>query len=165
MNHYMFDTGNVYANRVLGPSDGFSYQLSLIKEVDILPPIIDPNLPAANQYVAGTSYKGGDVVSNKGANYEYISDAVSPWCSSDAAWAYEPGVGDAWTKAWNKLEGSLTPDPVDPTPPVAPIEGVWDSSSTYTAGDKVNYNGKVWNAQWWTKGEEPGTTGEWGVWR
>ncbi|EKA4516317.1 hypothetical protein OLI49_004685, partial [Vibrio parahaemolyticus] len=25
--------------------------------------------------------------------------------------------------------------------------------------------GKEWTAQWWTSGEEPGTTGQWGVWR
>ncbi|OQY49313.1 MAG: hypothetical protein B6240_03610 [Desulfobacteraceae bacterium 4572_87] len=27
------------------------------------------------------------------------------------------------------------------------------------------HNGKTWRAKWWTRGEEPGTTGQWGVWK
>lgn len=41
----------------------------------------------------------------------------------------------------------------------------WQADSTYVGGDIVTHNGTTWTAQWWTKGEEPGTTGEWGVWR
>lgn len=41
----------------------------------------------------------------------------------------------------------------------------WSSSAVYTGGDVVSYNGHNWTAQWWTQGETPGTTGEWGVWR
>ncbi|WP_428776256.1 lytic polysaccharide monooxygenase, partial [Vibrio sp.] len=50
-------------------------------------------------------------------------------------------------------------------PPVEPSPDAWSVDSVYTAGDVVSHNGKQWTAQWWTKGEEPGTTGEWGVWR
>ena len=32
-------------------------------------------------------------------------------------------------------------------------------------GNVVSHNGHKWTAKWWTKGEEPGTTGQWGVWR
>ncbi|GAB3645309.1 glycoside hydrolase family 19 protein [Glycomyces tarimensis] len=41
----------------------------------------------------------------------------------------------------------------------------WNSGSVYTAGDVASHNGQNWTAQWWTQGETPGTTGEWGVWR
>ena len=40
----------------------------------------------------------------------------------------------------------------------------WASGSVYNAGDIVTHSGKSWKAKWWTTGEEPGTTGEWGVW-
>lgn len=40
----------------------------------------------------------------------------------------------------------------------------WSSGATYTAGDQVTHAGSAWHAKWWTSGEEPGTTGEWGVW-
>lgn len=52
----------------------------------------------------------------------------------------------------------------DVTPPVEP-SNLWDKGAVYTQGDVVTHNGQEWTAQWWTKGEEPGTTGEWGVWR
>ncbi|WP_199750166.1 family 20 glycosylhydrolase [Amycolatopsis sp. WAC 04169] len=41
----------------------------------------------------------------------------------------------------------------------------WDRASVYTGGATVSHNGHKWTAQWWTQGEEPGTTGQWGVWR
>lgn len=50
------------------------------------------------------------------------------------------------------------------TPPVVP-DNLWKSNATYNTGDVVTHNGREWTAQWWTSGEEPGTTGEWGVWR
>ncbi|MGF1687075.1 DUF5011 domain-containing protein [Photobacterium japonica] len=41
----------------------------------------------------------------------------------------------------------------------------WDKATVYNSGDSVNHAGKSWRAEWWTRGDEPGTTGEWGVWR
>ncbi|MCY9871484.1 immunoglobulin-like domain-containing protein [Vibrio barjaei] len=41
----------------------------------------------------------------------------------------------------------------------------WDVSATYSKGDLVSHNGSTWRAEWWTRGDEPGTTGEWGAWR
>ncbi|GII99528.1 putative chitinase [Sediminihabitans luteus] len=41
----------------------------------------------------------------------------------------------------------------------------WSSSSVYTGGAVVSQDGKNWRAGWWTTGEKPGSTGEWGVWR
>ncbi|WP_165984490.1 chitinase C-terminal domain-containing protein [Streptomyces sp. YIM 98790] len=40
----------------------------------------------------------------------------------------------------------------------------WDATTVYTAGDLVSHQGRNWHAKWWTRGEEPGTTGQWGVW-
>ncbi|MFG2757257.1 glycosyl hydrolase family 18 protein [Streptomyces wuyuanensis] len=63
-----------------------------------------------------------------------------------------------------------TPTPTDPTPtPTEPPAGctaaAWNRTATYTADNQVSHNGRTWRAKWWTQGEEPGTTGEWGVWR
>ncbi|GGO88944.1 glycosyl hydrolase family 18 protein [Wenjunlia tyrosinilytica] len=41
----------------------------------------------------------------------------------------------------------------------------WDRTKVYVGGDQVSHNGKKWKAKWWTLNEEPGTTGEWGVWQ
>ncbi|MFI6583856.1 DUF4073 domain-containing protein [Embleya sp. NPDC050493] len=40
----------------------------------------------------------------------------------------------------------------------------WTESMTYTNGDTVVWNNHTWRAKWWTRGEAPGTTGQWGVW-
>ncbi|WP_245806427.1 glycosyl hydrolase family 18 protein [Francisella halioticida] len=41
----------------------------------------------------------------------------------------------------------------------------WDPDKAYTKGEKIEVNGVVYEAQWWTKGENPTQSGEWGVWR
>ncbi|MGW4161875.1 glycosyl hydrolase family 18 protein [Streptomyces sp. NPDC004788] len=41
----------------------------------------------------------------------------------------------------------------------------WSKTTVYTGGQQVSHNGHTWKAKWWTLGEEPGTTGEWGVWQ
>ncbi|AQS39243.1 chitinase [Shewanella psychrophila] len=51
-------------------------------------------------FVAGTSYQSGNEVEN--INHKYRCD-VAGWCSSNAAWAYEPGVGNHWSDAWSDL--------------------------------------------------------------
>ncbi|MQY16579.1 hypothetical protein SRB5_67800 [Streptomyces sp. RB5] len=41
----------------------------------------------------------------------------------------------------------------------------WDRTKVYVGGNQVSHKGHAWKAKWWTLGEEPGTTGEWGVWQ
>lgn len=41
----------------------------------------------------------------------------------------------------------------------------WNAGTIYTGGQKVSHQGNNWTAGWWTLGETPGTTGEWGVWK
>ncbi|MFE5797593.1 glycosyl hydrolase family 18 protein [Streptomyces sp. NPDC056503] len=41
----------------------------------------------------------------------------------------------------------------------------WAKATTYTGGQQVSHQGHTWKAKWWTLGDEPGTTGEWGVWQ
>jgi signal peptidase I len=41
----------------------------------------------------------------------------------------------------------------------------WDSSSIYVKGDKVVYNGKIYEALWWTQGENPEAKGEAVPWK
>lgn len=40
----------------------------------------------------------------------------------------------------------------------------WTSGDVYVGGDLVSHDGREYRAKWWTTGETPGTTGEWGVW-
>ncbi|MEU9254569.1 glycoside hydrolase family 19 protein [Streptomyces sp. NPDC048270] len=54
--------------------------------------------------------------------------------------------------------------PSSPAAAAAPCAGAWASSAVYTGGMSASHNGRNWQAKWWTQGETPGTTGEWGVW-
>lgn len=59
------------------------------------------------------------------------------------------------------------PDPGEPDDPGQPGDcdsPAWSANDVYTAGDTVVHDGQLWRAKWWTQSEEPGTTGEWGVW-
>ncbi|EGR0103982.1 TPA: glycosyl hydrolase family 18 protein [Vibrio vulnificus] len=41
----------------------------------------------------------------------------------------------------------------------------WDASAVYTGGQQVTHAGKIWEAKWWTTGEDPSKSGQWGVWK
>ncbi|MBT2407271.1 MULTISPECIES: chitinase C-terminal domain-containing protein [unclassified Streptomyces] len=63
-----------------------------------------------------------------------------------------------------------TPPPTTAPPTTPPPGGTCTSpayvaGTVYTAGQVVSHKGHNWKAQWWTQNEEPGTTGEWGVWK
>lgn len=45
------------------------------------------------------------------------------------------------------------------------VAAPWAASKVYTGGTQASHKGHNWKAKWWTTGEEPGTTGEWGVWQ
>ncbi len=52
------------------------------------------------------------------------------------------------------------------TQPVnACTEQEWSTGTVYTGGQRVSYNGNVYEAKWWTQGERPDLSGEWGVWK
>ncbi|MBL1086986.1 phosphodiester glycosidase family protein [Streptomyces actinomycinicus] len=41
----------------------------------------------------------------------------------------------------------------------------WDRNAAYSGGQTVSLHGRVWKAQWWTQGDEPGTSGQWGAYQ
>ncbi|MFF5702986.1 glycoside hydrolase family 19 protein [Streptomyces sp. NPDC012794] len=54
--------------------------------------------------------------------------------------------------------------PASPAAAAPACAGAWSSSAVYTGGTSASYGGHNWQAKWWTQGETPGTTGQWGVW-
>ncbi|MGE7391181.1 glycoside hydrolase family 19 protein [Streptomyces sp. NPDC004126] len=54
--------------------------------------------------------------------------------------------------------------PASPAAAAPACAGAWSSSAVYTGGAAASYGGHNWQAKWWTQGETPGTTGQWGVW-
>jgi hypothetical protein len=87
---------------------------------------------------------------------------TSGTCSSVTQSAYD------FSKYSVKFAGA-TPPTTTPTPTPTPTSACtvaeWTSTAIYTAGNEVAHNSHKWKAKWWTQGEEPGTTGVWGVWQ
>ncbi|MFD3546936.1 glycoside hydrolase family 19 protein [Streptomyces sp. NPDC058655] len=54
--------------------------------------------------------------------------------------------------------------PSSPAAAAPACTGAWASSAVYTNGMSASHGGRNWQAKWWTQGETPGTTGQWGVW-
>lgn len=40
----------------------------------------------------------------------------------------------------------------------------WSSTAVYTQGNRVTYNGRNYEAKWWTQGENPAQSGQYGPW-
>lgn len=61
-----------------------------------------------------------------------------------------------------------TPQPEEPKPeePEVPTDApAWSASAVYTQGNKVTYNGKIYEASWWNQGTNPESQGAWGPWK
>ena len=44
---------------------------------------------------------------------------------------------------------------------VDPTEPVWSSTKAYSAGDKVVFEGKIYEAKWWNKNQKPNNSNAW----
>ena len=150
MAHYMYDRNNVHANQVLSKQVNASFVLSIIEaEVPPVEPPIDPELPQ------GSWDKTATYIESNIVNHNSKSWQAHWWTKGD-----EPGTTGEWG-VWREVAGTV--DPELPEPPVT--SQTWNAAVEYTENNMVNHNNQSWQAHWWTKGDEPGTTGEWGVWR
>ncbi|WP_093801899.1 chitinase C-terminal domain-containing protein [Streptomyces sp. Wb2n-11] len=97
--------------------------------------------------------------------------------STPSNWTVTFG-GQSYALAGDLARGTTVVDPgTDPGPGPGPGPGptpspggpctapAWSASSEYGSGTTVAHKSRTWKSKWWTKGEEPGTTGEWGVWQ
>lgn len=94
--------------------------------------------------------------------FDYVAPEVDPVTLS-----YDVTVDqDAVTGTYTNSAEHVTTNPFD-EPAVTSVDvdvtgvtdiPVWDRKTIYTAGDEVLYDGSVWVAQWWTKGQKPGAT-------
>ncbi len=127
---------------------------------------------AAEQWQEGVTYPAGSIVQY--GNREYT-----------ALLTHTAFFGANWNPAatpvlWQTKAGTPTVPPTGqpsaaPTiqPSVAPTQlpaagecaAPWQASAVYTAGQRVMVGGQVYEAKWWTRGDQPNTSGQWGPWR
>ncbi|WP_273431824.1 S8 family serine peptidase [Chitinibacter tainanensis] len=148
-------------------------------------PTTPPSAGCYSAWAEGKTYQVGDWVTFDGRNYRALNTHVA---YVGANWT--PKATPTLWQDGGACSGSSTPAPVvtpkpstapviTPTPaPVttpqpsaapstaptaAPACPAWVSSSVYTAGQCVSFNGKTYTAKWWTTGEQPGAS-QWGPW-
>lgn len=128
------------------------------------------NCTGVTNYQQGT-YATGAIVQNAGSAY---SCTVGGWCTVGGP--YEPGVGWAWANAWSNLgactstnssaassvasTASSVKSSAVQSSAVASVAGcngvaAWASSTIYTGGNKASRNGVLYEARWWTQGQDP----------
>ncbi|AZZ96370.1 chitinase [Pseudoalteromonas sp. R3] len=117
----------------------------------------------------------GEVLyTNWEANWEYYADRPGGFSFECKLVGYQTAysalVEGDYEKCVTNFYGSHTGWPVvtvvDNLPPPddkPPVDNVaaWEANKVYLKGDKASFNGKVYVAKWWTRGDEPNGTGPW----
>ncbi|WP_172106422.1 carbohydrate-binding protein [Allofrancisella frigidaquae] len=109
------------------------------------------------------SPKGTFTVSNGKVTLEYPKDGSETYTvklKGDEGTISPSTVTVSATTTTIALTYTAKPAP-EPTPGIK----AWDPSAVYTAGDQVTYNNSIYEAKWWTQGNNPETSGEWGPWK
>ncbi len=61
---------------------------------------------------------------------------------------------------------AITPDPgPGPGPNPDPTPNGWSATKVYNGGDQVVINGVTYEAKWYTQGDDPEQSGQWGPWK
>ncbi|UXY16379.1 glycosyl hydrolase family 18 protein [Chitiniphilus purpureus] len=141
---------------------------------------------AAPAWQEGATYTAGSTVSYGGRDYQalvthtaYVGANWNP-PASPTLWK-DLGVSSGATPAPTPTATPApTPVPVTPTPVATPVptpvptpaptptgscHAAWNASTAYAAASKVTYNGRNYEAKWWTQGDNPAQSGAWGVWK
>ena len=170
--------GNVYENKwwTQGENPEQSGQWGVWKLKDDP----DPGPPIANNDTATTNEERAvtvNVLENDTGKGISISNVSSPSNGtaliSGSSIAYTPNSGfigtDSFTYTIKDSIGQTSSANVTVTvnkePHPDPDIPGWDAGKTYVGADKVTYNDKIYEAKWWTQGDNPEQSGQWGVWK
>ncbi|KAG0263665.1 hypothetical protein BG011_008380 [Mortierella polycephala] len=119
------------------------------------PPTTSPTTPGNSCSVAAWSasktYNANDKVSYNGRQY------TAQWWSQDNI----PTAGGPWAD-----NGPCSSGPTPTATPTGTAEkcsgiSAYSSSSAYTGGAKVTFDGFIYTAQWWIQGAAPGSDAAW----
>ncbi|WP_051278794.1 glycosyl hydrolase family 18 protein [Chitinilyticum aquatile] len=140
------------------------------------------------QWTEGNTYQAGAFVSYAGQDYQslvthtaYVGTNWNP-AASPTLWKLASGTTTPQPTltptAAPTLAPTATPTPaptatpvITATPTVAPTAAPagcyagWVAGTAYSGGQRVTFNGRNYEAKWWTQGDDPGKSGEWGVWK
>ncbi|WP_148716954.1 carbohydrate-binding protein [Chitinolyticbacter meiyuanensis] len=141
---------------------------------------------AAPAWQEGTTYTAGTVVSYNGHDYQalvthtaYVGTNWNP-AATPTLWK-DLGTTTGTNPTPTPVPATPTPTPVvatptpvgatptpvvaTPTPAPTTCYAAWAAGNVYTGGQRVTHNGVNYEAKWWTQGDNPAQSGDWGVWK
>ncbi|KAF7782037.1 chitinase [Pseudoalteromonas rubra] len=95
------------------------------------------------------SASNGLTVSGQGAN----ATITAPEVTQDTTYQVTVAVSDGTATTTASFDVTVTDATVGADP--------WDRNKVYVGGDRVSYQGNLYEAKWWTRGEEPGKAMVW----
>ncbi|WDF04725.1 5'-nucleotidase C-terminal domain-containing protein [Shouchella hunanensis] len=105
----------------------------------------EPPVCSFDEWSGSQVYTAGDRVEYNGDFYE-----AKWWTQGENP--SQSGQWDVWKKVADCYEI-----------PEGPQE--WNKDQIYVAGDQVLLDGQLYEAKWWTQGENPSQSGQWDVWK
>ena len=165
----VFDAQNLASNQVFATNADFSYALSVIVAPDNTAPKVNPvstvvldegaqtlvhvhafddeNDPLTYQFTVPNDFSH----TTDGPNLTL----TAPNVTATTDYQVSVSVSDGKLSTQTSFTVTVTDVAVDPGIPD------WQASVAYNAGDKARYQGKVYQAKWWVKGETPDTSSAW----
>jgi len=165
----IFDSENILSNQVWVTNKDYSFTLSVIPESKNTAPIvhdipdtsIDEN-SQINVHIHAFDDQNDSLTfdwtvpapltfSGENADITLTSGDVD----SEKTYLVSVAVSDGkltTTKSFNVTVNNLTDLPNTPT---------WSSIKSYSTGDKVSYQNKIYQAKWWNKNQQPGAGDSW----
>lgn len=165
----VFDAANLASNQVFATSSDHSFALSVISapentapQVHQVDPVVmdestqtlvhvhafdDENDPLTYQFTVPSEF----TYSVDGPNLTLVAPSVT----ADSNFTVNVLVSDGKLSTPSSFTVTVNDVLVNPDVPA------WDANKAYNAGEKVSYQGKVYKAKWWVKGETPDTSSAW----
>ena len=149
--------------------------------------VVDPanNAPVAQVVAPATANAGDVVVVDASASSDADNDTLTfNWTlpqglnatvegskvtftaaeyPQDTSLSFTVSVSDGKASSTASATVVVAQHTTDPNP--GTCDNAWDASAVYTGGNQVTHAGKTWEAKWWTQGDDPSQSGEWGVWK
>ena len=146
-----------------GTADFITAQLTTLVESGLRPDQVGIGLPCVPS-AAGSGYITNDIIEKAVTAFvtgtkgeRFIAPSAYPGLRAMMTWSvnWDATNNYAWGKAMSDLMDKVDDlKPVEPDPDVVG-KTTWDPSKVYVGGDTVLYNGKTYQAKWWTQGNNP----------
>lgn len=139
-------------------------------------PTVEPTDPPVGEtcdapaWNVSRTYVGGSEVNHNGEVWKakwWTVGTAPNMLDATGAWAYVGPCADttAPTASPTAAPGVTPTASANPGNPAACGLAPWAAANVYASGEKVSRDGRNWEARWWTQGDQPGTTDQWGVWQ